>query len=854
MNQIENDTKTTSALRTNIPTVRTSFIGRQREMTEVTRLLALSRLVTLTGAAGCGKTRLALRVARKVSDHYADGAHWVELARLANPALIPQTVARVLHIAEQPDRPSLECLLDALDDKQLLLVLDNCEHVLSGCTQLVEPLLAVTEVNILATSREPLNLMGERLYPVAPLSLPPPTLPADDVDGMGQFDAIQLFVARARTLLPTFELTAENAGVVASICRNLDGIPLAIELASARMNVLTAEQIAARLDNHFELLSPATHVTYSHHDTLRAAIDWSHDLLSTSEQVMLRRLSVFAGSYSLTNVETVCVGAGLKREQVLELLSSLVDKSLVMAETLQRGEARYSLLETIRQYAGEKLIDSGEWSSVRDRHLQCYLQLAEETAPKLRGEYQQLWLNWLESEYDNIRTALTWSLESDQIEDGLRIAIAIYQFWSIRDYVEEGSAWLERLLVQADESVSAVVWANALAYAAFLAGFRGNSEAQKRYGDEAAELAETLGDEGQPSLAWSRASEAYAQGRPGPLPAGRSALVWALTAQAYGARAVGDYQTEFALYKRAIQLHRESGERHILGVALSTASFAAMSLGKYDEARAMLDEGLPLLREEGQPYRIAMTLNFSGDLARCEQNYVRAKNAYEESISLLRELDAARDLASALHNLGHTCLHLGDVERARTLFSESTALHQVQQNTPGIAECLIGFAALALVSDLPAAGARLLAAAVAIGGERVATAWAATRMEYERYLARARAGLTEKAFQREQVAGRTFSPERAVTYAQDVARKATAAQKARAKLDELTPREREVAALIAQARSNGEIAEELVMSKRTVEKHISNIRSKLAFTKRAQIVRWAIEAGLVDQSGKDTSP
>jgi DNA-binding NarL/FixJ family response regulator len=273
-----------------------------------------------------------------------------------------------------------------------------------------------------------------------------------------------------------------------------------------------------------------------------------------------------------------------------------------------------------------------------------------------------------------------------------------------------------------------------------------------------------------------------------------------------------------------------------------------MSLGKYDEARSMLDEGMPLVREAGNPYRIAMSLNFSGDLARCQQNYVRAKDAYEESISRLRDLDAARDLASALHNLGHTCLHLGNVERAQSLFGESTTLHQAQKNTPGIAECLIGFAGLAIVSDLPAPGARLLAAAVAIGGERVATAWEATRLEYERYLARARTGLSEGEFQKEQAAGRTLSLEQAVAYAQDVAREATAGRKARRKLDELTPRERQVAALIAQAKSNGEIAEELVLSKRTVEKHISNIRSKLAFTKRAQIVRWAIQSGLVNAS------
>jgi DNA-binding CsgD family transcriptional regulator len=285
-----------------------------------------------------------------------------------------------------------------------------------------------------------------------------------------------------------------------------------------------------------------------------------------------------------------------------------------------------------------------------------------------------------------------------------------------------------------------------------------------------------------------------------------------------------------------------------LGLALSLYSVPAMAVGKYEMAREMLDEGLALLRETGDAYRIAMALNYCGDLARCEEDWERAQKAYEEGISLLREIDAVRDLASLLHNLGHTCLHLGDVAGAQDLFNASMASHQKQGNRPGMAECLIGFAGLVIVSDLPAVGARLLAAAAALGGRQVTSRWAATRLAYEHYQARAGAGLTERRFQAELAAGRALSLEQAVAYAQDVARRSAVAQKARRKLDALTPREREVAALIAQARPNGEIAEELVVSKRTIEKHISNIRSKLGFTQRAQIVRWAIESGLVNGS------
>jgi DNA-binding CsgD family transcriptional regulator len=387
--------------------------------------------------------------------------------------------------------------------------------------------------------------------------------------------------------------------------------------------------------------------------------------------------------------------------------------------------------------------------------------------------------------------------------------------------VQEGLACVERLLTQADERISPVVRANALAYASFLASFRGNTSAQTRYGREAAALAEAAGHAGKP------------------------ALIWALAALAHGARAAGDYQTEFTYGKRVIQLNRELGDRYQLGLTLSVYSFSAMALGQYDTARALLDEALLLLREVGNPYRVAMALNFSGDLARLEHHYARAHTAYKESIALLRELGAVRDLASALHNLGYICLHLGDVGHAHALFSESMAAQLAQYNTPGVAECLIGFAALAVVCNLPAAGARLLAAAVAIGGQSIASSWAATRLEYEHYLACARASLTETAFQAEQAAGRACSFEQAVAYAQDVMRKATATQKAWNKLDELTVREREVAAMVAQGKSNGEIAAELVVSKRTVETHIGKILSKLGVTNRAQIMRWAIEAGLV---------
>lgn len=815
------------AFGTRLPVVRTRFIGREREMGQVTDLLASARLVTLTGAAGCGKTRLALQVAGAVSDRYEAGAQWIELAPLADPALIPQAVAKTLQIAEQPDRTSLETLLDALGDRHLLLVLDNCEHLLNACARFVETLLAETGVSILATSRESLRVARETHYPVVPLSVPPRTSDADDLEAVGAFDAVQLFVDRARARLPAFELKADNAAGVAGICRRLDGIPLALELVSARVTILAVAQIAARMDDIFALTPPARYVARTHHETLRAAIAWSYDLLSMPERALLRRLSVFAPGFTPESVEAVCAGDDVERGRILDLLASLVDKSLVVAETLQEAEARYSLLQTIRQYAREKLIAAGERTTMRDRHLGYYLQLIEETDPKLRSEYQQLWLNWLEGGYHNTRGALAWAVESDRIEMGLRMGIALYQFWTIRDYVEEGLSWLERLLARASEQVSAEVQANALTFAALLASFRGDTSAQVAYGRQATVLAEKVDEENQ------------------------AALAWALNAQGYGARAAGDFETYFATSQRIIELHRAEGDPYQLGMDLTLYSVPAMTLGKYDTAREMLEEGLPLLRKAGDPYRIALALNYWGDLARCEGDWKQAQTAYAESLSLLREIDAVRDVASLLHNLGHIHLRLGDVERARALFHESMTSQEELGNGRGMAECLLGFAALAIAGQRPAAGARLLAAAVALAGRHITFDWAATRLTYEHYLTRAQAGLSERAFETERQAGSLLSLDQAVVYAREVATQTETAREARRRLDELTPREREVAALIAQARSNDEIADELVLSKRTVEKHISNIRSKLALTRRAEIVRWAMETGLVKANQQD---
>jgi predicted ATPase/DNA-binding CsgD family transcriptional regulator len=810
----------------NLPAQVSSFIGREEELGAIRQRLRETRLLTLTGPGGTGKTRLALQAAGAELDRFADGVWMVELAGLPTADLVVDAIVKVLGLPETPDPFPLERLRAYLQARRLLLVLDNCEHVIEECVRIVAFLLArCPHLALLATSREPLAISGEAVLRVPPLSLPDPAQ-LKEWASLLRYDAVRLFVERAHALEPSFQLTASNTGAVVEVCCRLDGIPLALELASARTNVLTVQEVAARLNDRFALLTsgPRRSLEPRHH-TLRAAIDWSYTLLAAEEQTLLRRLAVFAAGFTLDTAEAVCSAEGLAEGRMLDLLSSLVTKSLVVAETTSRAQARYRLLETIREYALDKLAEEGDLTRLRDRHLDLFLARAEEAGPKMFDAYQQLWLNWLEGEHDNLRSALDWALESGRIEAGLRIATALVRFWEIRGYVREGLAWFERLLAKADEGILLVVRVNALTFAAFLTDFLGYTSVTESYAHEAVALAEAAGDAGKPILGF------------------------ALAGLVSVARAAGDYQTALTIVERSIELFRDSSWPSFqLGMALFVRGALALELGYYDIARRALDESLTLACEAGDSYRIAYILKSFGELARCEQKYAEAHSATEQSIALLRNLGARHDLAAPLHNLGHVCLHLGDIERAHALFTESLAVHQAQQNAPGMAVGLIGFAALAVVRGMPSAGARLLAAAATLGVQHAKSSWAVTRLEYEHNLALARAKLSLAEFQAEQVVGQALSLDQAIAYAQNLQFTSRATPAIKDVPDGLTAREREVAALIARGKSNGEIASALILSKRTVEKHSANILSKLGFTSRAQIVRWAIEHGLTQAS------
>ena len=459
----------------NLPTELSSFVGREKELTEVRRLLENNRLLTLTGSGGCGKTRLALAAASELVERFEDGVWMVELASLAEPSLVPQAVAFTLGVRERPGSSLTEALSDYLRTRKLLLILDNCEHLIEACAELVEALLrSCPGLRVLATSREALGITGEIAWPVPSLSLPDlRRLP--DLESLPRYESARLFVERTAAVRPNFTLTEQNAPAVAQVCYRLDGIPLAIELAAARTKVLSVEEISARLDDSFRLLAAGSRTAMPRQRTLHATMDWSHELLGQKERVVFRRLSVFAGGFTLEAAESVCAGEELQRDEVLELLSQLVDKSLVVAQE-RDGTARYRLLETIRQYGRERLEEAGEAAQVREQHAGYYLALAEEAEPELKGDRQVTWLERLETEHDNLRVAMAWLLGTRRVGVGREArlgAVAVSGGYAPTS-PKDGDRWSRRCRREGSAAMSASARAKALFVAGMMANYQGD--------------------------------------------------------------------------------------------------------------------------------------------------------------------------------------------------------------------------------------------------------------------------------------------------------------------------------------------------------------------------------------------
>jgi predicted ATPase/DNA-binding CsgD family transcriptional regulator len=828
----------------NLPSGLTSFVAREREVVEVRRLLGTTRLLTLTGAGRVGKTRLGIEAARGVVAAYPDGVWLVELAGLAEPALVTQAVATALGVREWPDRQVETVLADYVRLKRLLLVLDNCEHLVGACAALADRLLrAGPDLRLLTTSREPLGLAGETIWRVPSLSVPAETagrlevapaagrggaterrngspLSSPEVGGLLEYGGVRLFVERAAAVAPGFALTRQNAPAVVQVCRRLDGIPLAIELAAARVRLLTPDQIAARLDDRFRLLTGGSRMALLRHQTLRGTIDWSYELLSEPERALFRRLSVFAGGWSLEAAEAVCAEQAMSlpsRSQpgdLLELLGYVVDKSLVVAER-QAAEARYGLLETIRQYAAEKLDEAGETSALRRRHLDWCLALAERAERGLTGAEQAVWLGRLEAEHDNLRAALDWAVERRDAGAGLRLAGALWRFWWLHGYLTEGRQRLTRLLALPSQSADDAARAKALNSAGLLAIWQGDYTAARGLLDEGLGLGCRAGDQ--------------------------EGIAWALLFLGRIARDQGDAPGARAQSEEAVAIFRQLGDDWALGFALHFLVLAR-EMADADAARAAFEESVARFRSLGDRWSTAMGLRGLGLVAHQRAEYAEARRWYEQSLALFEERGDLWPAAMLCHDLGYVALAERDLERAGVLFRRALARWWELGNRRGCALALVGLAAVAAATGQAARAGRLFGAADAAYSGIEAVLEPTAREQHRAGLAAARAA-EPAAFDAAFADGRALVLDRVVDE-ERAAETGSPAVAPEGPPDPLTRRERQVAALVAAGLSNRDIADQLAISERTAEAHLEHIRTKLGLRSRAQIAAWAVEQGL----------
>ena len=605
----------------NLPMQLTSFIGRERELEEVKHLLSSTRLLTLTGPGGTGKTRLALHLGAEMLalKQFTNGVWLVELAPLADPSLLTPKIASTLGVREQPGRTILDALTDYARAKSMLLILDNCEHLIQMCAQISESLLhAAPRVKILVTSREALSITGETVYRVPSLPLPSPRQ-LSDLDALEQNDCIHLFIDRAVAAQPHFRLQEKNASAVADICRRLDGIPLAIELAAARTKVFHPEEIATRLDDRFRLLTGGSRTALERHQTLFALIEWSHNLLSEPERVLLRRLSVFAGGWSFEAAQTVC-GESPDGDDVMDLLTHLVDKSLVAVEE-ETEAARYRLPETIRQYARDRLLESGEAERIRDHHLKFFLRFAEEVEPKLRSAEQLEWLDRSQTEYDNLRTALAWSLESGKSDRALQLAGALVYFWVLRGYFSEGQKWLDDALALSEREQSEKVAVG------------------ETYTHTRAEAAR-------------RAKALYG-----------GALLQMGTLNVKSARKT---------IEESLRLWRELGDKWWTAATSDPMALILAMDGDYQTGNARLEEGVSLARQIDDPWPLAVCLIRLGDHLK-GMDVAAAHRFLEEGVAVARTVGDKNILSDGLRELAAIYFAEGDLTTAAFLTEEALA-------------------------------------------------------------------------------------------------------------------------------------------------------------------------------------
>ncbi len=791
--------KSLDSLPNNLPIQLTSFVGREQEMAAVKRLLLTTRLLTLTGVGGTGKTRLALQVAADLLDSYTDGVWLVELASLSDPALVPQTVAITLGVREEGGRPILTTLSDYLRGKKMLLVFDNCEHLIETCAIMADALLhSCPHLKVLATSREVLGIAGEMTWSVPSLSLPVARQMATSED-LAQYEAVRLFVDRAKYASPGFKLTNQNAQVVAQVCQQLDGIPLAIELAAARVKVLSVEQISRRLNDRFRLLVGGSRTALPRQQTLRALVDWSHDLLSDAERVLFRRLSVFSGGCTLEAIEAVCgeyedpetrrqedtekapIAAspsprvGVSQVDVLDLLTHLVDKSLVLVER-QNAEARYHMLETIRQYAGHKLEESREAERIHARHLDFFVVLGEQGELRIKSAERPAWTNRLEIENDNLRTALAWAIKGD-VEKGLRLAGALFRFWLVRGYISEGRQWLDKVLV-ASLGAPGVFRAKALIGAGALALWQRDFAAGHALLEESLALCGEIGDRRglAHALRWLETEASWRGDLSTAEDLGEKSVAlfreveekWDL-AESLGwhgwvAMQRGDYATAHTRLDESHTLFGQSSDMWSVAFPLHGLGQIAYRQGDYVTARALCEESLALFREAGDTNGCAILTATLGEIARIQGDFEQAASYYKDSLAL-RSSEMESSNAWLHANLGYVAQHQGDRANAIMLFEKSLAVARKIGEKELIGVCLIGFAAAAEARRQPELAALLLASSATLLESIGAQLDPTDHAESEHLLATVRTQLGEDKFAKAWAEGRALTMEEAIELA-----------------------------------------------------------------------------------------
>jgi predicted ATPase/DNA-binding CsgD family transcriptional regulator len=634
-----------------LPRELSSFVGREREIARLAGQLLSTRLLTLTGPGGVGKTRLALAVAARARSEFVDGANFVSLAQIADPPMVPTAVVGALGLRPERNRPALETLLSRLRDSELLLVLDNCEHLLAGCSPLADALLrACSGVRILATSREPLALAGETVWAVPPLTLPD-RRQATSVDGLLTSEAARLFVERAASAQSTFALRVEQAPVVAEICRRLDGVPLAIELAAVLVRSLTVAQIANRLEDRFRLLSRGPRAGPPRHQTLRAAVDWSYELLPEPERVLFNRLSVFMGGWTLEAAETVCTGGPVQSVEVVQLLARLVDRSLVVAEE-QSGAMRYRLLDTLRQYGAERLADTADEARLRDRHRDWCVRLAEAGERDIWRADQLECVQRLQYEHDNVRAALGWTLvRGGDPEPGLRIAAAMVRFWDVHGDLREGMRWLADLLALPAARGGTLGWARALTAHGYLTVLRGDRAKAIALLDESLTFWRKLGDP--------------------------RALAVALFFRGLAVAWTGsDLNVALPIFTESLALAQERGPRWTAYFCLYCLGETARVHGDLPRAEALLGQSLSLATAANERWGAFHALFSLAFLALMRGERQLANDLAQRSLTLSLELGDTRGSTYALEALG--CIAAADEQgrRAARLFGAAQALRE----------------------------------------------------------------------------------------------------------------------------------------------------------------------------------